>query len=122
MVRSGIIEVWTIYADESGGVDEIYLHGDGVNALFNAGDLSAEEFARAFVDACGIPEMELYARDVDPALIGLVGAAFTTGWAVILARNQNSLRCSPPRVFNCCCGGGESSAMFPFDEEMAGGV
>ncbi len=81
MGAGGIIEVWKIYADESGGVDEIYLHGDGVNALFNAGDMSAEEFAQSFVDAYGIPEMEIYAHDVDPALIGLVGAAFTTGWA-----------------------------------------
>ncbi len=91
MGTGGVIRVWKIYADTSGGVDEIDLHRDGVDVLFNARDMSAEEFAQSFIDAYGIPEMKRYARDVDPALIEFVGTAFTTGWAYVDRKNDWSV-------------------------------
>lgn len=74
---------WAITPDTEGRVEILFVAPSGVDALFNAGDMSGEEFAQSFADAYGIPEMEVYTEDIDPALVHLAGRFFTTGWAYL---------------------------------------
>lgn len=48
---------WAIAPDEAGNVAAVRLQPKAVDALFNAGDMSGEEFAQAFIDAYGIHEL-----------------------------------------------------------------
>lgn len=48
---------WAIAPDETGNVAAVRLQPEAVDALFNAGDMTGEEFAQAFADAYGIPEL-----------------------------------------------------------------
>ena len=52
----GLVSVWI---DNTGNVKEAYFNEDGMTRLFNAGDLSTEEFAQALVNKySGIPSLE----------------------------------------------------------------
>ena len=52
----GLVSVWI---DNAGNVKEAYFNGDGMNRLFNAGDLSTEEFAQSLVNNYSeIPSLE----------------------------------------------------------------
>lgn len=57
-LAQGLVAVWTLYADEQYNVDEIFLSPGAVNKLFNATDLTGEEFAQSFIGAYGVPKLE----------------------------------------------------------------
>lgn len=74
---------WSIAPDEEGKVKIVVFATAANNALFNAADYSAEEFAASFADAYGLPGMEFYAKDVNSAIAEVSGEYFTTGWAYL---------------------------------------
>ena len=60
----GLCFVWI---DGKGNVKEVYFNEDGMAKLFNAGDLSSEEFARSLVNNySGIPSLEPKILREDP--------------------------------------------------------
>ena len=53
---SSLCNVWI---DDQGNVNEVYFNEDGMDRIFNAGDLSGEEFAQALVkNYSKIPNLE----------------------------------------------------------------
>ena len=53
----GLVFVWI---DDNGNVKEVFFNEDGMDRLFNAGDVSAEEFARLLIkNYAGIPRLGL---------------------------------------------------------------
>ncbi len=60
----GLCFVWI---DGKGNVKEVYFNEDGMAKLFNAGDLSSEEFAKSLVsNYSGIPSLEPKVQREDP--------------------------------------------------------
>lgn len=60
----GLVSVWI---DNAGNVKEAYFNEDGMDRLFNARDLSTEEFAQALVNKySGIPSLEPKILREDP--------------------------------------------------------
>ncbi len=78
---------WAFSCDDARRVTQIRLETSAVNKLFNAGDMTGEEFAQVFVDAYGIVEMAFYANDVDPIVAQFTRSFFTTGWAYVDREN-----------------------------------
>ena len=72
---------WTLFVDGNGNVAAIALSPGAVDALFNAGDMGAEEFAQSFMDAYGVPEMEPEVYEFDPIRAQITGRYNrSTGW------------------------------------------
>ncbi|MFP4501548.1 MAG: hypothetical protein ACLFTT_11160 [Candidatus Hydrogenedentota bacterium] len=75
---------WTMYTDGEGQVAAIFLYPNAVEALFNAADMSAEEFAQSFIDAYGIPEMQPEVDAFDTIRAQITGRLDRTGdWAYV---------------------------------------
>ena len=56
-----------VWLDDQGNVKEVYFREEGITRLFNAGDISSEEFARLLVkNYPGIPSLEPSVTKEDP--------------------------------------------------------
>ena len=59
--------VCTVWLDTEGKVKEVFFNEEGMARIFNAGDLSSEEFAHALVEKySGIPSLNLEVEKKDP--------------------------------------------------------